>query len=219
MKADELLHIIRMGETSTVQFKERIDDAYKLGCELTAFSNSLGGQLLIGVNDKTGELNGLSFEELQKLTTLVSNTASENVKPSILVQTETIDVDGQVILIVTVPEGKSNHLDDEVTIKSNHHDDEATIKSNHYDDEVTIKSNHHEDKVTIKSSVQLSLRQKKVVDFCSIPRTAQEIMDFIGISNQSKNRKKYIANLVDAGILEMTIPSFPRDKKQKYRKV
>ena len=109
MKADELLHIIRMGETSTVQFKERIDDAYKLGGELTAFSNSLGGQLLIGVNDKTGELNGLSFEELQKLTTLVSNTASENVKPSILVQTETIDVDGQVILIVTVPEGKSNH--------------------------------------------------------------------------------------------------------------
>lgn len=109
MKADELLHIIRMGETSTVQFKERIDDAYKLGCELTAFSNSLGGQLLIGVNDKTGELNGLSFEELQKMTTLVSNTASENVKPSILVQTETIDVDGQVILIVTVPEGKSNH--------------------------------------------------------------------------------------------------------------
>ena len=107
MKADELLHIIRMGETSTVQFKERIDDAYKLGCELTAFSNSLGGQLLIGVNDKTGELNGLSFEELQKLTTLVSNTASENVKPSILVQTETIDVDGQVILIVTVPEGKN----------------------------------------------------------------------------------------------------------------
>ena len=54
MKADELLHIIRMGETSTVQFKERIDDTYKLGCELTAFSNSLGGQLLIGVNDKTG---------------------------------------------------------------------------------------------------------------------------------------------------------------------
>lgn len=197
MKADELLHIIRMGETSTVQFKERIDDAYKLGCELTAFSNSLGGQLLIGVNDKTGELNGLSFEELQKLTTLVSNTASENVKPSILVQTETIDVDGQVILIVTVPEGKSNHQDDEVTIKSNHHDDE----------------------VTIKSSVLLSQRQKKVVDFCSIPRTAQEIMDFIGISNQSKNRKKYIANLVDAGILEMTIPNFPKDKKQKYRKV
>ena len=120
---------------------------------------------------------------------------------------------------MTVPEGKSNHLDDEVTIKSNHHDDEATIKSNHYDDEVTIKSNHHDDEVTIKSSVLLSQRQKKIVDFCSIPRTAQEIMDFIGISNQSKNRKKYIANLVDAGILEMTIPSFPKDKKQKYRKV
>lgn len=72
-----------MGETSTIQFKERIEDAYKLGCELVAFSNSLGGRLLVGVNDKTGELNGLSFAELQKMTTLLSNTASENVKPSI----------------------------------------------------------------------------------------------------------------------------------------
>ena len=81
------------------------------------------------------------------------------------------------------------------------------------------KSNHHDDEVTIKSSVLLSQRQKKIVDFCSIPRTAQQLMDFIGISNQSKNRKKDIANLVDAGILEMTIPNFPKDKKQKYRKV
>ena len=90
MNADELLHIIRMGETSTVQFKERMDDAYKLGCELAAFSNSFGGQLLIGVNDKTGNLNGLSFDELQKMTTLLSNTASENVKPSILIKTQTV---------------------------------------------------------------------------------------------------------------------------------
>ena len=107
MNAEELLHIIRMGETSTVQFKERMDDAYKLGCELAAFSNSFGGQLLIGINDKTGVLNGLSFDELQKMTTLLSNTASENVKPSILIKTQTVDVEGQVILVVSVPEGKN----------------------------------------------------------------------------------------------------------------
>ena len=102
-----------MGETSTVQFKERMDDAYKLGCELAAFSNSFGGQLLIGINDKTGVLNGLSFDELQKMTTLLSNTASENVKPSILIKTQTVDIEGQVILVVSVPEGKN-----EFTIKN-----------------------------------------------------------------------------------------------------
>ena len=35
--------IISQGETSTVQFKRRIDDAYKTGTEMVAFSNSLGG--------------------------------------------------------------------------------------------------------------------------------------------------------------------------------
>ena len=499
MNADELLHIIRMGETSTVQFKERMDDAYKLGCELTAFSNSFGGQLLIGINDKTGELNGLSFDELQKMTTLLSNTASENVKPSILIKTQTVDVEGQVILVVSVPEGKNkpyrdnkgiiwvkngsdkrkvfdnseladmmtshivyrpdaqeienatvddleestlkdfllhrfetacktqgisaatitqmsvneltgyigsgldiesllkniglvlpsgnltlaalllfgkspqryfpaltikcvnfwgndisgtefrdkvNNVDMEGNLKHQYDmvmafltrnlkriqvssefnslgkleipveslseivvnalvhrsltwqapirilifDDRVEIhspgelthgltvddikrgvsfprnsllfdnalyllpytgigsgilltilydcdvefrneptihefvvifrRSNQQDKKVTIKSNDQEEKVTIKNSgMSLSIRQKQVIDYCSIPRTAQEIMDFLKISNQSKNRKKYITTLVETGFLEMTIPSFPKDKRQKYKKV
>lgn len=82
------------------------------------------------------------------------------------------------------------------------------------------KSNHQEERVTIKNAdVVLSERQKQVVDFCNVPRTAQEILDYLEISNQSKNRKKYITSLVNVGILAMTIPDFPKDKKQKYRKV
>ena len=44
-------------------------------------------------------------------------------------------------------------------------------------------------------------------------------MDFLEISNQTKNRKKYIITLVEMGTLEMTMPSFPKDKRQKYKKV
>ena len=40
--------------------------------------------------------------------------------------------------------------------------------------------------------MSLSIRHQQVIDYCSIPRTAQEIMHFLGISNQSKNRKKYL---------------------------
>lgn len=93
-------------------------------------------------------------------------------------------------------------------------------RSNQQGEKVTIKSNDQEEEVTIKNSgMSLSIRQKQVIDYCSIPRTAQEIMDFLKISNQSKNRKKYITALVETGFLEMTIPSFPKDKRQKYKKV
>lgn len=43
MVSSELLKIISLGESSTVQFKERVDDAYKLDTELVAFSNSRVG--------------------------------------------------------------------------------------------------------------------------------------------------------------------------------
>jgi hypothetical protein len=66
--------------------------------------------------------------------------------------------------------------------------------------------------------IKLSRIQKDILNFCSIPRTAQEIMDRIGLSNQSKNRVKYISSLVEAGYLEMTFPDSPSAKNQKYRK-
>ena len=40
------------------------------------------------------------------------------------------------------------------------------------------------------AKVQLTGSQKDIVNFCSVPRSAQEILERIGISNQTKNRKK-----------------------------
>ncbi len=47
-----------------VQFKERANDRYDIGCEMVAFSNSRGGRLVIGINDKSGEINALSYMNL-----------------------------------------------------------------------------------------------------------------------------------------------------------
>ena len=67
--------------------------------------------------------------------------------------------------------------------------------------------------------VLLTKVQKDIVNFCSVPRTAQEILDRVGVSNQNRTRRKYIMELVDMGVLEMTIPKNPNDRNQKYRKV
>ena len=102
---DDILKQINAGEVSGVQFKERILDKYDIACELVAFSNSHGGKLVVGIKDKTGEINALSYSEVQETTNLLSDIASENVVPSILIKIDTVEVEDGNLVIATVKEG------------------------------------------------------------------------------------------------------------------
>ena len=105
MTEQEVLKLRDHGEVTKVQFKERIIDAYDVGCEMVAFSNTHGGQLVIGINDKMGVINALSYQEVQETTNLLGNIASENVIPSILLDIETIAVEGGLLVMATIKEG------------------------------------------------------------------------------------------------------------------
>ena len=102
---DDILKQIKAGEVSGVQFKERILDKYDIACELVAFSNSHGGKLVVGIKDKTGEINALSYSEVQETTNLLSDIASENVVPSILIKIDTVEVENGNLVVATVKEG------------------------------------------------------------------------------------------------------------------
>ena len=102
---DDISKQIKAGEVSGVQFKERILDKYDIACELVAFSNSHGGKLVVGIKDKTGETNALSYSEVQETTNLLSDIASKNVVPSILIKIDTVEVEDGNLVVATVKEG------------------------------------------------------------------------------------------------------------------
>ena len=102
---DNILKQIKAGEVSGMQFKERILDKYDIACELVAFSNSHGGKLVVGIKDKTGGTNALSYSEVQETTNLLSDMATENVVPSILIKIDTVEVEDGYLVIATVKEG------------------------------------------------------------------------------------------------------------------
>ena len=109
-------------------------------------------------------------------------------------------------------EGKSNQVEQ----KSNEVEEESN--------EVEEKSNQVQDSDTrLRHSdtkkVSLSNKQRDIVNFCSVPRTTAEIMERLGLSNQTKNRERYITSLVAAGYLQMTNPDNPTASNQKYKKV
>lgn len=115
MTEQNILRLRDLAEAGQVQFKERIvnkDDKYEIGCEMVAFSNSHGGRLIIGINDKSGEINALSYQELQETTNLLTNIASENVIPNVLIEVENTPVTGGAVVIATIPEGKNKPYHD-----------------------------------------------------------------------------------------------------------
>ena len=129
--------------------------------------------------------------------------------------------------VITVWRGKSNQVEE----KSNQVSNQVEGKSN----QVEGKSNQVEDLDTglrhsntnlgtqLRHSdtkkMSLSNKQRDIVNFCSVPRTTAEIMERLGLSNQTKNRERYITSLVAAGYLQMTNPENPTASNQKYKKV
>lgn len=89
---------------------------------------------------------------------------------------------------------------------------------------VTKKSNGAQQKVTESSNgvapskVKLPGKEQDIINFCTVPRTAAEILSRMGLTNQTKNRKKHINPLVEQGRLKLTIPDKPNDPNQKYVK-
>ena len=398
MTKEEIFRLRDSAEQTRVQFKERVtrDNRYDVSCEMVAQSNFHGGYIVVGLDDKTGRVNPLSYQEVQETTNLLGSIASDSVLPSILIDTETVAVEGGSLVVATVKEGlnKPYHdgkgivwvkqssdkrrvfdnaelaemmsqsgtfapdetavkdftlkdLDEQVVKKyllnrfavvmeksgvsevnlrdftleqmvrfvagglslegllrnlrfirpdgkmtvaavllfgkypqrwlpayttkcisyvgnsvggteflftnanyllpytgagtgiirameekpevtfenlESAHEFVTIIKrksgvSNQVTNEVLHQETNQETNQEKLVKVSLTGKEKDIVNYCSVPRTAQEILDRIGVSNQTRTRKKYIQPLLDLGVLEMTIPENPKDRNQKYRKV
>lgn len=115
MNAIELLDIISAGETSKVQFKQEMDDD-KFAAEMIAMSNSKGGIILVGVKDKTGEVIGLTYDQLQSYNNRLANIANDKIKPQIFISTEVVTISSETgenkILVVYLDEGTNKPYKD-----------------------------------------------------------------------------------------------------------
>lgn len=116
MNTLELLDIISTGETSKVQFKRAIDNDESIAAELIALSNSKGGRILFGVEDKKGTVLGLDYQQLQSYGNRIATIANDKVKPQIFIHTEVVSIptetEDRKILVVEVSEGISKPYKD-----------------------------------------------------------------------------------------------------------
>ncbi len=104
MEAIELLAIIARREDSGHQFKDNFSNINSLAAEMVAMANAQGGDILVGVTDN-GNISGLSASDISRLNQLVSNAASQSVKPPINPVTENIQTDNGLVMAISIPKG------------------------------------------------------------------------------------------------------------------
>lgn len=94
-----LLSLIREGEHQQQDFKYRVANACKLAKSVSAFANTDGGRLLIGVSDD-GHLSGVRSEEE---IFMMHQAAYKFCKPEPSISFDTYHAEGRTIVKATVP--------------------------------------------------------------------------------------------------------------------
>ncbi len=171
--------------------------------------------------------NGLTVEDIKNVTSMPRNMflftnanyllpytgAGSGVRRAIEYDPNAIFSNGQVtnqgnlVPDTSTSELSNNQAQPEISIIPN----QAEEDSNQHQS----KSNQATDSLVTRP---LTKKEQDIRNFCSVPRTAQEIMDRLGITNQSKNRQKYITSLIEIGVLERTVPDNLTNPNQKYRR-
>ena len=120
MTEERIKELCLCGETTKVQFKETFTSQKEIAKEMIAFANTKGGIILFGVEDKTGIIKGLSYDQIQQASRELGNAVQEQVKPTIYIETEVVKVEGKYVLVCSVEEGRNKpykNLQGEVWVK------------------------------------------------------------------------------------------------------
>ena len=116
-----------------------------------------------------------------------------------------------------------NDRDSDDREKRDREDRDKTLEDNDLKNSQGLKRDREDRDDVIEtppvSYKSLSGVQKNVIQFCSIPRSAREILEHVGYAYNSTNIANQIKPLVEYGFIEMTEPEKLNSKNQKYRKV
>lgn len=99
MTIEEIVH----GESKNVEFKISLPkDSTKYIKTIIAFANTQGGQLVIGVDDKTRKVVGVKDDTVFQVMDSIANAVADSCVPQIVPNIELQTIDKHTVIVVTV---------------------------------------------------------------------------------------------------------------------
>lgn len=102
MTPQELIELISEGESSKVEFKRKTSTVAKIAKEISAFANTKGGFLIIGVDDD-GSIVGVHSEKSE--IDLIENACEFYIDPPITPLIEVVNINHSDIVVAQIKEG------------------------------------------------------------------------------------------------------------------
>jgi predicted HTH transcriptional regulator len=207
MKIEDL---IKLPEGKTLEFKENASARAKILSTVIAFANTSGGQIVIGVKDKTRQLVGV--QDSQRLAESLANMIHDSVEPKLLPNIEVISFrNKQLVSIEIYPSvlrphyerskgkfkssyiriGSTTRLADADLLKTI---ERSTIVKS-FDEELCYAANYEE--IDIKEVTQLfaqkrELTTKDLITLSVFVKDRENLIPTVGgVLLFSKNRLKY----------------------------
>lgn len=101
MEIQHLQQLISQGENQRTEFKSEQAVPASIAKEMTAFSNTHGGMLLIGVEDD-GSVTGIQRTDVEEW---IANIARNNITPAINPSVKILEIQGRKIAVVEIEKG------------------------------------------------------------------------------------------------------------------
>lgn len=202
MKLQELEDLVSKGESQLLEFKLKASFPEKIVKEMVAFSNSIGGQLFVGVDDD-GRISGLKFAEEEKF--VLEKAIRMHIKPGIKYESQLIPINRKrSVLHYRIFEGKKKPsyylLDPLKKGKAYVRVNDKSVQASREMVEILKRSKN-------KKSYPVRLGEKEHLLFRQIEKHGKvSLSDFVEISGLSRYKaSQTIINLVISNILKIEI--------------
>lgn len=104
MKPKELLELIAEGESSKLEFKRKLSSPEKIAKEIAALANTIGGILIVGVDDD-GTIYGVKSEKTE--IDIIEHACNFLISPPISFQIEIISIYDNELVLAYISESEN----------------------------------------------------------------------------------------------------------------
>lgn len=99
---------ILSGESKNIEYKVALPDkSEKYMKTIIAFANTQGGKLIVGVDDETHQVVGVTNDILFQLMDGIANAVSDSCVPQIIPDISPQTIDGKTVIVISVEAGKN----------------------------------------------------------------------------------------------------------------
>jgi ATP-dependent DNA helicase RecG len=99
---NQMKSYLKKGEGKTIEFKETLPSKNQIAKTVVAFSNTAGGKIILGIEDKSRTVKGISDDQVMSWPDLISNVIYDQCYPNIIPEISIIPFEEKNLLMIEI---------------------------------------------------------------------------------------------------------------------